>query len=106
MLYQQMDKAAKETVLRSFFQVLGKQLPAFCQFCNSTLFDHILHHKFKPDTTYDTCHHGISLLAISMRSFATQEWECQEDEYFDQATNKCQTPCGNTQLKCHCHWWQ
>jgi hypothetical protein len=87
-LYQQPDKAAKEIVLQSFFQTLGAQVPAFSQFHNSLLFEHILHHKFEPGPAYDTCHHGISLLAVSMRSFATQEQERQEDAWFDQATTK------------------
>jgi hypothetical protein len=47
-LYQQPDKAAKETMLRSFFQTLGTQVLAFNQFRNSFLFEHILHHKFEP----------------------------------------------------------
>jgi hypothetical protein len=50
------------------------------------LFDHIVHHKFEPGAAYNTCHHGISLLAVSMRSHAAQEHERQEDDYFDQAT--------------------
>jgi hypothetical protein len=87
-LYQQPDKAAKETVLRSFFQTLGAQVPVFSQFRNSLLFEHIMHHKFEPGPSYDTCHHGISLLAVSMRSFATQEQERQEDKWFNQATTK------------------
>jgi hypothetical protein len=86
-LYQQTDKTAKEMVLRSFFQTLGKQVPTFTQFRNSTLFDNIIHHKFEPGAAYDTCHHGISLLSVSMRSFAAQERESQEEAYFAQATS-------------------
>jgi hypothetical protein len=71
-LHQQPDKTAHGLVLQTFFQDLKKQAPAFSKFRNSTLFEHILHHKFKPGAGYDTCHHGISLLAVSMRSFAAQ----------------------------------
>jgi hypothetical protein len=87
-LYQQTDKAAKELALRSFFQDLGQQVPAFRQFRNSLLFDHIISHKFEPGASYDTCHHGISLLAVSMRSFVAQEKESHEDDCFDQATSR------------------
>jgi hypothetical protein len=87
-LYQQLDKTAKETVLCSFFQTLGAQVPAFSQFRNSLLFEHILRHKFEPGLSYDTCHHGITLLAVNMCSFATQEQEHQKDEWFNQATMK------------------
>jgi hypothetical protein len=85
---QQTDKTAKELVLQTFFQDLGKQLPAFKQFRNSTLFENILALKFEPGHTYETCHHGLSPLSVSMRSFAAQEKESQDDDYFDQATNK------------------
>jgi hypothetical protein len=87
-LHQQPDKASKALVLRTFFQDLGKQEPAFSQFRNSMLFEHITAHKFEPGAAFDTCHHGISLLAVSMRSFAAQERERQDDDDFDMATNK------------------
>lgn len=87
-LYQQPDKASKEVALRTFFQGLGAQCPAFRHFRNSLLFDHILTHKFEPGAAYETCHHGLSLLAVSLRSFADQERERQDDECFEQATNK------------------
>jgi hypothetical protein len=87
-LYQQPDKASKETVLRSFFQDLSKEVPAFKHFRNSMLFEHIVQHKFEPGAGYNTCHHGISLLAVSLRSQATQEQECADDEHFERATNK------------------
>jgi hypothetical protein len=74
-LHQQSDKASREMVLRAFFQELGKKVPAFTQFWNSTLFDNIISHKFEPGAVYESCHHGISLLSVSMRSFATQERE-------------------------------
>jgi hypothetical protein len=87
-LHQQTDWAAKAMVLRAFFQDLGNQVPAFRQFRNSTLFDNITTYRFEPGAAYATCHHGISLLAVSMRSFAAQERESQDDEHFDRATNK------------------
>jgi hypothetical protein len=87
-MHQQPDTASKAMVLRTFFKDLGKQVPAFSQFRNSTLFDHIGNHKFEPGAGYELCHHGISLLAISMRSFLAQERERQDDEDFDMATNK------------------
>ena len=87
-LRQQTDKAAKELVLRNFFGSLAKEVPSFKQFRNSTLFDHICSYKFEPGPGYETCHHGISLLAVSMRSVADQDRESQDDAYFAQATNK------------------
>ena len=87
-LRQQTDKPSKELVLRSFFQSLSAEATAFKQFRNSTLFDNILNCRFEPGPSYETCHHGISLLAVSMRSFAAQEKEKEEDSYFEAATNK------------------
>jgi hypothetical protein len=74
--------------LQVFFQNLGKQEPAFSQFRNTTLFEHITSYKFKPGAAYALCHHGISLLAVSMRSFAAQKRESQDDEHFKRATTK------------------
>jgi hypothetical protein len=85
---QQTDKAGKKLVLRTFFQDLGKQVAAFKQFRNSTLFDNIVAFKFEPGHSYETCHHGLSILSVSMRSFADQEKERQDDDWFDTATNK------------------
>jgi hypothetical protein len=77
----------KELVLRNFFGSLA--VPSlFKQFRNNTLFDHVCNYKFEPGPSYETCHHGISLLAVSMRSFADQERESQDDTYFAQATNR------------------
>ena len=87
-LRQQTDKAAKELVLRNFFGSLATDVPSFKQFRNSTLFDHICSYKFEPGPNYETCHHGISLLAVSMRSVADQDRESQDEAYFAQATNK------------------
>jgi hypothetical protein len=87
-LRQQTDKATKELVLRNFFGSLAKEVPSFQQFRNSTLFDHICSYKFEPGPSYENCHHGISLLAVSMRSAADQDRESQDDTYFAQATNK------------------
>jgi len=75
-------------VLHSFFHTLGDEVPAFRQFQNTTLFDNILNYRFAPRATYKTCHHGISVLAVSMRSFAEQEQESLEDSYYDLATSK------------------
>jgi hypothetical protein len=87
-LHQQLDKASREMVMRAFFQELGKTVPAFTQFCNSTLFDNIIAHKFEPGAAYETCHHGISLLAVSIQIFAAQEREQQDNDHFEQAMNK------------------
>lgn len=75
-------------MLRSFFQEQSKEVPAFKYFCNSLLFEHIVQHKFKPGAGYDTCHHGISLLAVSLHSQAAQEQEHAKDKHFDRATTK------------------
>jgi hypothetical protein len=98
-LHQQPDKASKAMVLRTFFQDLGKQVPAFSQFRNSMLFEHITGHKFEPGAGFDTCHHGISLLAVSMRSFSAQERERQDDDDFKQATNKTPEAMGKHSAK-------
>jgi hypothetical protein len=87
-LHQQPDKAAKALVLKSFFQDLGQQVRAFRLFRNSRLFADITSHQFEPGAYYDTCHHGISILSVSMRTFETQEREKQDDADFEQATNK------------------
>jgi hypothetical protein len=87
-LHQQPDRATKAMALQVFFQNLGKQEPAFSQFHNTTLFEHITSYKFTPGAAYASCHHGISLLAVSMRSFAAQERESQDDEHFERATTK------------------
>jgi hypothetical protein len=87
-LHQQPDKTGRGLVLQTFFQDLGEQAPAFSQFRNSTLFDHILTHKFEPGAGYESCHHGISLLAVSMRSFSAQERERKDDDDFELATTK------------------
>jgi hypothetical protein len=87
-LLQHTDKPSKEMVLRSFFQDLAKTVPAFRHFRNSTLFDCIVNYRFEPGPNYETCHHGISLLAVSIRSYADQEKESQDDFFFEQATNK------------------
>jgi hypothetical protein len=87
-LHPQPHTTARGLVLQTFFQDLGKQAPAFSQFRNSTLFDHILNHKFEPGAGYESCHHGISLLAVSMRSFSAQERERRDDDDFELAMNK------------------
>jgi hypothetical protein len=60
-LYQQPNKGSKEVALRTFFQELGMQCPAFSHFHNSLLFHLIVAHKFEPGAAYETCHHGRSL---------------------------------------------
>jgi hypothetical protein len=82
-LHQQPDRAMKAMALPVFFQNLGNQEPAFSQFHNTTLFEHITSYKFTQVAAYASCHHGTSLLAVSMRSFAAQEWESQDDEHFE-----------------------
>jgi hypothetical protein len=87
-LHQQPDKVSKTNALRGFFQDLGEELPAFEQFENALLFEHIINHKFTPGSAHKNSHHGVSLLAVSMRSFAAQEQELEEEYGFDNATNK------------------
>ena len=52
------------------------------------LFDNIVNHKLAPGPTYETCHHGISILVVSLQMFSIQEQGQQEDSYFDLATHK------------------
>ena len=59
-------------------------------FHSSQLFEHIVQHKFIPGDSYDTCHHGLSILAVSLRSFSVQEQEQREEEFFREASNKTQ----------------
>jgi hypothetical protein len=87
-LHQQPDRHAKGMVLRAFFQQLGKQDPAFRRFRNNTLYESITTYKFEPGASYETAHHGISLLAVSMRSFAAQERERLDEANFERATAK------------------
>ena len=59
-------------------------------FHSSQLFEHIVQHMFIPGDSYKTCHHGLSILAISLHSFSVQEQEQHEDEFFCEASNKMQ----------------
>ena len=59
-------------------------------FHSSQLFEHIVQHKFIPGDSYDTCHHGLSILAMSLRSFSVQEQEQREEEFIREASNKTQ----------------
>ena len=50
-------------------------------------------HKFQPGVTFKTCHHGMSILAVTLQSKATQEQEQHEDDKcFKLATNKTPDP--------------
>jgi hypothetical protein len=89
-LHQQADQKGRDVVLRRFFQQLGEHCPDLEHFHSSQLFEHIVQHKFIPGDSYDTCHHGLSILAVSLRSFTVQEHEQREDEYFREASNKTQ----------------
>jgi hypothetical protein len=89
-LHQQTDQKGRDVALRRFFQQLGETCPDLEHFHSSQLFDHIINHKFIPGDSYDTCHHGLSILALSLRSFSIQEHEQREDEYFREASNKTQ----------------
>ena len=71
-----------------FFNDLSAQVPSFQEFSNTTLFDNIINHKLTPGPTFKTCHHSISILAISLWTFTVQEQERQEDTYFELVTNK------------------
>ena len=89
-LHQQADQKGRDIILRQFFQQLGEHCPDLEHFHSSQLFKHIVQHKFIPGNSYDTCHHGLSILAISLRSFSVQEQEQREEEFFREATNKTQ----------------
>ena len=87
-LYKQPNKSTREVTLQTFFAELSAQVPSFREFSNTTLSDNIINHKLAPGPTYETCHHGISILAVSLRTFTIQELERQEETCFDLATNK------------------
>ena len=87
-LYKQPNKSTREVTLQSFFDELGAQVPSFREFSNTILFDNIVNHKLAPGPTYETYHHGISILAVSLRSFNAQEQERREAMSFELATNK------------------
>ena len=63
-------------------------MPSFHEVSNTTLFNNIMNHKLAPGPTYETCHHGISILAVSLWTFSVQEHEQQEESYFNLATHK------------------
>ena len=48
---------------------------------------YIINHKFLPGESFDTCHHGLSILAISLHSFTVQELKQHEDNIFQWASN-------------------
>ena len=74
--------------LGKIFQKLGEECPDLKLFHSSTLFEHIVNHKFIPGESYKTCHHGLSILAVSLHSFAVQEHhEQQENDVFQKASN-------------------
>ena len=50
------------------------------------LADNIVNHKLAPGPTFKTCHHGISILVVSLCTFTVQE--CQEETCFYLATYK------------------
>ena len=87
-LYKQPNKSTCEVTLQMSFDDLSTQVPSFWEFSNMTLFDNIINHKLAPGPTFETCHHGISILAISLWTFTVQEQERQEDTYFELVTNK------------------
>ena len=51
------------------------------------MLNHIINHKFLPGESYDMCHHGLSILAVSLCSFMVQEHEQREDDIFQKASN-------------------
>ena len=81
-LHQQADQKGRDVVLHQFFQQLGEHCPDLEHFHSSQLFKHIIQHKFIPSDSYDTCHHGLSILAMSLHSFSVQEQEQCEEEFF------------------------
>ena len=87
-LYKQPNKSTCKVTLQMFFNDLSTQVPSFWEFSNMTLSDNIINHKLVPGPTFETCHNGISTLAISLCTFTIQEQEQQEDTYFKLTTNK------------------
>ena len=77
-----MDQKQPDVTLHRFFQKLGKKCSNLEQFYSSQLFNHIINHKFIPSDSFNTCHHGISILAVSLQSFTIQEHEQHEDDYY------------------------
>ena len=109
-LHQQADQKGWDVVLHRFFQQLSEKCPDLEHFHSSQLFDHIINHKFIPGDSYDTCHHGLSILALSLHSISIQEQEQCKDEYFWEASNKTQDTIwkhktkGLPTLPSHLHW--
>ena len=87
-LYKQPNKLTQEVALQTFFEELSAQTPSFRKFSNTMLADNIVNHKLAPGPTFKTCHHGISILAVSLCTFTIQEQEQQEETCFKLATNK------------------
>ena len=78
----------REVTLQTFFDELSMQAPSLHEFSNMILFNNIVNHKLTPGPTYETYHHGISILAISLQNFNAQEQEHREAMSFKLATNK------------------
>jgi hypothetical protein len=71
-----------------FFAKLAEKEPSLRHYHNQALFDDILNHRFAPGDTYDTCHKGLSPLALLPRSFADMHEEKLEEDYYHEATVK------------------
>jgi hypothetical protein len=87
-LRQQTDQPSREVVLRTFFTSLSRRAPAFRHFRNNRLFDDITKYRFEPGRSIDTYHHGLSPLALTLRTFADIQTEEDDADYFAQASNK------------------
>ena len=87
-LYKQPNKSTRDIACQTFFEELSTQTPSFRKFSNTTLADNIVNHKLAPGPTFETCHHGISILAVSLCTFTVQEQERQDEACFELATNK------------------
>ena len=74
-LYKQPNKSMREVMLQTFFDELSMQAFLFREFSNMMLFDNIVNHKLAPGPTFETHHHGISILAVSLQTFNVQEQE-------------------------------
>ena len=85
-----MNQKGWDIILCRFIQKLGKKCPDLVQFDSSELFDHIVGHKFIPGDLFNTCHHGMSILAVRLCSFTMQEHKQCEDDYYQEASNKTQ----------------
>ena len=88
-LHQQSDQKGYNIILHAgLFHILGDKCADLEQFYSSILFHHIIKHKFILGESFNTCHHGMSILVVSLCSFTIQKQEHWEDDYFWEASHK------------------